>query len=464
MFNSGGAAAWRKGFCIALAASIPMVGEASVDLSTVYQKALAQSPGYQAAEAQYRVGLEARPMALSKVLPQLGAQGSAAFAYEHYRGSSFETPGDLRGGDLTLANELSHVDVTDSYKIPKYSVVLQQAVFNAESFIGLKESDLQLSANRLALDQARSDLLLGIAQAYFGVLAAKDGLHFSQAKVDTYRQQLDQATVRHKTGLMADADFESIKAEYQGSLADVAQAQSNVEVALSQLALLTAEEITDIKPLSEDVQLPALQPDKIEPWVTQAVDQNLTVLLDGLETKIAKLDYDKARAARFPQVSMFGTYSYEHPDGGYPGSHQKINEAIGLSIQQPIYTGGAIDSSIRVALATWDKAKATEDQARIGATQSVRAAFFSAHSGPSRLDALKQAMTAAAASEYSTRVGYEVGTKTTADLLLAINQRYKTESDYSSARYQYLMYTLQLKNATGILAGSDLEAINQWLK
>lgn len=476
MSTSRGAEGWRKGplyfACAALAVSIPSVvpsvglaaATAPVDLMGAYQKALAQSPGFQAAQAEYRAGLEAGPQALSKVLPQLGVEGSAAFTKEHYAGNTFEVPSGLPPDVQQIAQQLANTDKTDSFKSPQYEVALRQAVFNAQSFIGLKEADLVVMQDKISLDAARSELTLGVAQAYFGVLSAKDALKFAQAKRDTYRQELEQATVRHKTGLMNDADYESIKAQYELSLSDEAQAQSNVEISLSQLALLTAEPITEIKPLTDDAVMPPLQPDRIEPWVTQAVDQNPTVLLDQLQTRISKLDYDKARAVRLPTVSLTGTYSYEHPTGGYPGAHEKIDQSIGLMIQQPIYSGGAIDSGIRAALANWDKAKANEDQARLNTTQSVRTAFFNAYAGPTKLTALKQAMTAAAASEYSTRVGYEVGTKTTADLLQAINQRYKAEGDYYSARYQYIVYTLQLKNATGILAGSDLQAINQWLK
>jgi outer membrane protein len=466
MSSRGKAGLRLRKWCFALAAAaMPVAGSAAVDLMTAYQKAIEQSPGYQAAQAAYRAEAEAHPQALAKLLPQFGAQAGFLWAREHFQGQTFIPPQLPNDPNLELlAERLSHVDQADTYTEPKYLVALKQSVFHLQDIIGLKAADMQVAQAKVELDTARSTLTLDVAQAYFGVLAAKDNLRFALAKRDAYSQQLDQGTVRHKAGLMNDADFEEIKAEYATAIADVAQAQSDVEVSLSALAVLTVEPFTDLKLLPDTVALPAVEPNTIEPWVTQAVDQNLTVLSDQMATKVAEFDYQKAKAERYPNVDVVGHYAYERPTGGYPGEHLDINRQIGLQIQQPIYTGGAIDSSIRAAKANWDKAKAVEDQARGTATQQTRTAFFNTAAGPSRLDALKQAVDAAAAAQYATRVGYEVGTKTTADLLKAINQRYQAESKYAAARYQYLIYTLELKSAVGILSAADLQAINQWLQ
>src|SRR3569623_324682 len=91
MSTLGGAAGRRKGqryrACFALAAAVPVLLPATglaassgiIDLMGAYQKAIDQSPGFQAGQAQYRAGREAGPQALAKVLPQLGAQGSASY-------------------------------------------------------------------------------------------------------------------------------------------------------------------------------------------------------------------------------------------------------------------------------------------------------------------------------------------------------------------------------------------------
>ncbi len=444
---------------LALALIVPGQAIAAVDLITALQKALDQSPAYQAAQAEYRYDAEARPQALAKLLPQMGAQGQASFAKQHYDGTPVfedEVPQQFR--------QFLRIDSSDSYKAPQYEVGLMQALYHPQDLIGLDAAKLQVVQAQVALDEARNGIVFKVAQNYLQVLDARDGLRYSTARRDAISKQLEQGTVRHSAGLLNDADFAEIKSDYELAEAAVAQAQGTLEVSLSMLASLTGESWTDLKSLPQDIVLPAPDPDNVAAWVAQATEQNLAVVAGKLSTKLAKLDYDKARAARLPVIDVMAGYAYEHPTGGYPGPHEAIDEQIGLRIKQVIYSGGAIDSAVRGAQAKWEKAQAQEDQARTEAVQAVRAAFFQAKAGQQQVPALKEAIEAAIAEEDAIKVGYQVGTRTTADLLRAIGQQYQAEAGYSTARFQYLIATLQLKQAVGALSPTDLQAINDWLR
>ena len=427
---------------------------AAPDLTTVYLKALENNPNYQAAQAEYRYDLEARPQALAKLLPQIGAKADGNLAKSTDKGV-------LQLGDLGDYN----IDRTDSYKSPSYAVQLTQAVFRPAYFLGLSQADLQMTAAQLALDDARAGLMVSVAQAYFKVLAGQDDVRFTAAERDSFKQQLDQSEGRHQSGLISDADYESVKAEYQLSIASAIQAEGELQIDLTQLAAVAGETYTELKPLSEDVVLSPPQPDSVTPWVGQAVDQNLQVLVQDITAKVARLDYDKARAARLPTVDLIGTYSYQHPTGGAPlGPREQVDQMIGLEIKAPIYTGGQISSAIRAAMENWNKAKAQADAARNTAVKDVRSAFFGASTGLSQIAALKQALESTRAAEDAAKVGFDVGTKTAADLMKATDNRYKAERNYAAARYDYLINTLLLKQAVGSLSTTDLELINHWLK
>lgn len=436
---------------------------AATDLVASFQKAAEQNPSYLAAKAQYRADIEARPQALSKVLPQLGAVGGFSYAKQTWDGDLVELQNVPEGTRNALGID-PHIHDVDSYKIPQYSVQLTQTLFNAQDFIGLQASNLQVAQAKLALDSALSSLTLSVSQAYIGVLAGQDQLHYAKARLDQTKQQLAQSEVRHSTGLLNDADFDQVKTQYQLAQAQMIRDQSNLQIAQSRLALLTGEAYSDVKTLPDSVELPSVNPEHVDDWVSQAVTQNLTVLIDKLSTHVAKLDYDKAKSTRYPVVSIVGEYSYEHPTGGYPGPHEEIDQRIGVQVKQALYTGGAIDSSVRAAKANWDKAAANEDLARNTAVQDTKAAFFNAQSTLAQIEALKQAVIAGQSQVDATRVQFEVGTRNETDLLQAIEQLYRNQSAYAQARYQYLTYTLQLKQAVGTLSVADLQSINQWLQ
>jgi outer membrane protein len=64
----------------------------------------------------------------------------------------------------------------------------------------------------------------------------------------------------------------------------------------------------------------------------------------------------------------------------------------------------------------------------------------------------------------ATQAGYEVGTRTIVDVLQSQSSVFDAQRNYAQARYKYVVSSLQLKQAAGVLKVSDVEEINRWLK
>jgi hypothetical protein len=60
--------------------------------------------------------------------------------------------------------------------------------------------------------------------------------------------------------------------------------------------------------------------------------------------------------------------------------------------------------------------------------------------------------------------GFEVGTRAVVDVLDAQRELLRARRDYARSRYDYLLDTLRLKQAAGILHETDLIQINNWLE
>jgi outer membrane protein len=95
--------------------------------------------------------------------------------------------------------------------------------------------------------------------------------------------------------------------------------------------------------------------------------------------------------------------------------------------------------------------------------QSTRSAYFTLISGQSRVQALQAAETSAQSLVDSTRLGYQVGVTINLDVLDAQSQLFQTRRDLALARYEVLVGGLRLKQASGLLGLSDLQAINTLL-
>ena len=63
----------------------------------------------------------------------------------------------------------------------------------------------------------------------------------------------------------------------------------------------------------------------------------------------------------------------------------------------------------------------------------------------------------------TTEAGYEVGTRTTVDVLDARRSLFVAQTQYSRAKYDYLINVIKLKQAAGTLNEGDIQQLNNWL-
>ena len=57
-----------------------------------------------------------------------------------------------------------------------------------------------------------------------------------------------------------------------------------------------------------------------------------------------------------------------------------------------------------------------------------------------------------------------MGTRTIVDVLQSQRDVFDARRNYAKARYDYVVSSLRLKQAAGVLETADVEEINRWLK
>jgi outer membrane protein len=96
--------------------------------------------------------------------------------------------------------------------------------------------------------------------------------------------------------------------------------------------------------------------------------------------------------------------------------------------------------------------------------RQTRDAFLGVRSGISRVGALEQAVKSSEAAADAVEAGFQVGTRTTVDVLNAKRDLFRAKRDLADARYSYIVDTLTLKQAAGIIEEEDLRLVNSWLR
>lgn len=421
--------------------SNPIQAETLLEL---YQLAVQNDPQLKIAKSEYLIAVEKRTQANAPLLPQLTVGADATE--------------NLRAIDWGLSNDLENTTVG-------YNISLSYALYRRDLKIQLEQVDSQIRQAQATYESAKQALMERVSNRYFAVLAANDNRKFALSAKKAFKRQLDEAQQRFEVGLLAITDVQEAQAGYDLAIADEIQAQNELDNAHEALREITGSYHGVLAALNEDAPLLGPEPQDLDTWTEIAQQQNPKILAAQYAVEAARHEIEKQRAAGSPTIDLVGQHSYSdilRGDDNPPGSLTTSN-SIGIQLRYPLYEGGAIRSRTREAQ---QRKIQTLDQVELQrrATQlQARQAFLNLLSSISRVKALKQAVKSTDTALKAVQTGFELGTRTSVDVVNAQRDLLQAQRNYSSARYNYLLNTLKLKQSAGLINIEDLASINNWL-
>lgn len=445
----------------------------AADLVAVYQRALQNDPLIREADANRLASRESKPQALAALLPQLDASGSFA-KVEQDSSRTTLTPSDpLDPNSPLIPRDISSDAEYDSRQ---YDITIRQTLFRWDQWANLKRADAEVAQAEADYQAAQQELIQRTAQRYFDVLAAQDTVDAAEATLEAFSRQLEQADKRFEVGLIAITDVQEARAAHDQAAAGVIQAKRTLATTRELLRELTGEAFDTLAAPVDDMPLRSPDPENEETWVTTALDQNLRVISARLATDIAKQDVRVARSGHLPSFDIVASRSDQDFDGtqvsrnvngssvGSPADQTQTTDSIGIQVTVPIYSGGATSSRVRQRVYLHRAARERLERANRETERAARDAYLGVLSEISRVKALRQALESSRTALQATEAGFEVGTRTTVDVLDARRQLFTAQTNYSRSRYDYILNALQLRLATGTLNKAVLDEINAFLK
>jgi outer membrane protein len=164
-----------------------------------------------------------------------------------------------------------------------------------------------------------------------------------------------------------------------------------------------------------------------------------------------------------PTVDLVANYNKNTTTGGMFGATDTRTTTVGVQLNLPLFQGGAIQSKWREAEANREKAKQDLENTRRNVELQTRQAYLGVVSGIAQVQALQQALKSSESLLEASKLGREVGVRTSLDVLNAQQQLFSTRRDLYQAQYNYLVSQLRLKAAAGNLNEADLSRVNQAL-
>ena len=147
-----------------------------------------------------------------------------------------------------------------------------------------------------------------------------------------------------------------------------------------------------------------------------------------------------------------------------PADRDNTDDSISLQVTVPIYSGGGTSSRVRQRVYLHRAARERLERTNRETERAARDAYLGVLSEMSRVKATRQALESSRTALQATEAGFEVGTRTTVDVLDARRRLFEAQTNYSRSRYDYIINVLQLQLATGTLDKGDLDEINAFLR
>jgi outer membrane protein len=425
-----------------------IAGYKQQSLMDVYDQALAHDPTLASA------------LSANKAAQEIIEQGKALYRPV----LNFNAGVNASRTDITFNNLASPfkggVQTFEGYN---YGVEARQPVYRKQNLVQMDQAKTQVSQADKQLFLSRQDLILRTTQSYFDVLIAQDKIDLINAQKAAISSQFDQAKANFDAGISTITDINEAQARY-----DLIAAQEIAAINEHQIAEHALQAITGVIPQRLAAVKSELKPNTLaqgmNKWVEVAVQNNLNIQIRQDSVTYSEQEIERAKAGHLPTLEAVASYNNTYSNGGQFGFGNDLkNGTIGLQVQIPLYQGGATSSQVRQAILNKQKAQDDVTLARRQTELETQRAYLNLNTSIAQIKAYEQALSSSQSQVKSTSKGYEVGIRTSIDVLNAQQQLFAAKRDLLQARYGYLVNIIRLKAAAGVVTETDLADINQQL-
>ncbi len=414
------------------------------DLTATYELALQNDPGIKQAEANQSAIEEYRPQGIARLLPNVSATGLSSRDWLH----NGKAGRDYRGPN-------------QEYWSNSINLKLNQPLMHWDYWVQLSQSDNQIAQAAADYQAELQKLMVKTTEAYFNVLAAQDTVELFSFEKQAITRQLEQAKQRFDVGRNAITDVYEAQAGFDEAVANEIDATHDLKNKKAALREIIGENELQLNSLGATLPLLKPEPSNIKAWQDSAEASNFSVISAFNKAEFSRKSIAVQQAGHLPQLDLVASSmtSDVNSTSGFRGDAQ----SVGLQLNIPLFEGGAVNSRTRQASFQYEAAKENLIATKRAVNRQTEDAFNGVISSVGRVEALKTAVKSRESALEASEVGFQVGTRTMVDVLTEQKKLYRSKRDFYRGRYDYLINSIKLKQASSNLTQIDLEQINRLL-
>jgi len=377
----------RLAMTAAGAVLILAAGAARADtLADAVALAYDSNPTLQQQRAQVRALDETYVQALSGYRPSLSITASGGYKRVD--------PGRGAGA------ESNSVDATLTASQPLYTGGRVSAT--------VRSAKAQVLAARETLRSVEQQILEQVIGAYVDVRRDVEIVRIRKNNVEVLKAQLDETDAKFHVGQLTRTDVATVRAQYAQGKAALAAAEGQLRTSRSTYLAVVGRAPGALAPEPALSGLPAT----LDQAFDAAEADNPDLLAASLTEQSSEALVAQAKAARMPQVSATASYDYGGRLTPFSDTNNLRTAQAGVTITQPLFSGGLVSSQIRQALEQDAQSRQALEAARRGAVKAVAVAWSNINAAHASLTASLEQKDAAAMAFDGVKAEFRAGLRT----------------------------------------------------
>jgi outer membrane protein len=406
-------------------------GDKVYTIDDAYRAALGENEIVKIAEEDVMQAGDRVDQAWTYLYPRIVAQG----AYTHFNDTL------PPGGGAFLFQPL------DQYQA---SLILTQPLYTGgRTLAALRTAQKMRETSSGSLSLTRQDMMLSVAEAYYGVLRAQQRVEISRRsleRMEHHRETTEREAATRKTKANQSALLRANSLVSQARILLV-RAQDDVKIARDRLSLLTK--------LPADMQVvepPLLdQPSEgLEDLQKTALANRVDYTNSKINKSIAEENVAIVKGGHLPQFAAVAGAQYQ--DSQPAIFTDSTTYYAGLRLTIPIFEGGLMNAEVSEARSKVRQAELSSDFLRKSIESDVHEAYVNLQTTTSVLDTAKLGLEYAKGNYEAVEGLFVEGLLASLSLIDAEQAFTIAEREVMNAGYERQLAILRLKKATGMLA------------
>lgn len=424
-------------------------GAAAITLEEAYHAAIKNDPTFRMRQFEAESGKENRILGRAQLLPQVSA------SHTFNRNIT----------DRLQPNQFNQIVLDHPRYISRSSVVqLRQPLFNMDAVQRYRQGKVQTEQAEQAYEAGVDEVSVRVVSAYMDALFAEDQLALARVQRDAYLEHQKVNDRLFALGEGTRTDSLETQARLDLAEAQLVEAQDHVVAVRNTLAGVVGMDPGTLNQLGENFRPVTFDVATFEEWRSLALANNNTLAATRLGVENARLDINRNRAGHLPRLDFVAAYSKNDSESLNLRGVESTNRTVGIQLNIPIYSGGAINAQTRQAAASYGRAQAELDARTNETLIELRRAHDLVMSSGRKIDALTKAVDSGKELMKATEQSIKGGVRINLDLLNAQSQLFTAQRDLAQARYSYLVGLMRLRAASGTLAPDAVREIGAFFR